>query len=130
VGGSQPFADQQGETVGVLTVSSAVLSPLADEQLVQATVQLMNTGGRTIPMPALSASFQTEHTGFSVESINSASHKAYLAQGEKANYLFHAILPKGIDGQELQLALYETRNITTSASAPAEASGVRIPVLV
>jgi hypothetical protein len=70
----------------------------------------------------LSANYQSAGGGVAVAATDSDTHAAYLSQGETETFSFSALLPKGMAVEELQLALFETRNASGSASS-SSASG-------
>lgn len=122
IGDSRPLADNQGQEIVSLKVVSAVVSQSEDGQWVRTKISASNNGNRVVAVPSLSAKYQSAGGGVSVAATDSDTHAAYLSQGETETFSFSALLPKGMTVEELQLALFETRNAAGSTSSGASGS--------
>jgi hypothetical protein len=160
VGDSRPTTDSRGQEIVSLKVESAIVSQSGDGQWVRVGVTASNNGSRVVAVPSLSAAYQSTNGGVTVAAADSDTHAAYLSQGETEAFSFSALLPKGISVEELQLALFETRNAgggtndattggsgastgtgtgasgvssgsgSTGAASVASSSGTKVPVLI
>lgn len=110
IGDSRPTTDSQGQEIVSLKVESAIVSQSGDGQWVRVGVTASNNGSRVVAVPSLSAAYQSTNGGVTISATDSDTHTAYLSQGETEAFSFSALLPKGISVEELQLALFESRN--------------------
>ncbi|TMV46834.1 hypothetical protein FE783_24655 [Paenibacillus mesophilus] len=122
IGESRPLTDSQGQEIVSLQVLSAIVSQSEDGQWIRTRISASNNGSRVVAVPSLSAKYQSAAGGVTVAATDSDTHAAYLSQGETETFSFSALLPKGMTAEELQLALFETRNATGSTSG-SSASG-------
>lgn len=126
IGDSRIVSDSAGQDSVSVQVESAVVSQNDDGKWVTAKVRVANARNQVAAIPKLTAKFQSRNGGVSVAAADTAVHPAYLSQGETELFSFSALLPKGIDAADLQLALFETRNgsaSNTSASGTAGGTG-------
>lgn len=109
IGDSRAVTDGQGRQTVSLKVVSALVSQGEDGQWVRTVISATNSGTRVVPVPALSAKYQSKDGGVTVTATDTETHPAYLSQGETETFSFTGQLPKGMTPEELQLAVFETR---------------------
>ncbi|MBD2862101.1 hypothetical protein [Paenibacillus oceani] len=117
IGDSRAVSDSAGSDSVSVQVESAVVSQNDDGKWVTAKVRVANVRNQVVAIPKLTAMFQAGSGGVSVAASDTAVHPAYLSQGETELFSFSALLPKGIDVDDLQLALFETRNGSAAGSS-------------
>ncbi|MBP1995497.1 hypothetical protein [Paenibacillus eucommiae] len=111
-----PTSDQnlQGAT---LSTTWAVVNQQLDGLHVQANVTLTNNGSEIISVPALTGAFQSVRGSVTLNSVDNAVRSAYLSTKESTTFQFTAILPSGLNVDDLQLAVLENKAVQQSTTA-------------
>ncbi|GAA3405983.1 hypothetical protein ACFFNY_25920 [Paenibacillus hodogayensis] len=117
IGEARTLTDSQGlETVSV-KVESAVVSQSDDGQWVTVKANVANNGAKVVAVPKLTAKLQSSNGGVSVTAEDPAVHTAYLSQNGSESFSFSALMPKGVEVADMQVALFETRSSGTAANS-------------
>ena len=117
IGEERVLTDSQGAETAKIRAAAATVSESKEGQFVQTAVEVTNTGSGVIAMPAITAAYQSGQGGVSVQAADGAKHRAYLSPGETETFLFNAFLPNGMDRENLQLAVFETRSASRNTAA-------------
>jgi hypothetical protein len=127
-----PYADEQGVKI---TTSWAAVSKQSDGLHVQANVTMSNDGPNIISVPALTGQFQAKNGNVGLTSVDNSSRSAYLSPKETTVFRYTAVLPSGLNTDDLQFALLEKKSIvsgTNSQDATQSASqpSILLPVMI
>ncbi|MDF2715732.1 MAG: hypothetical protein K0R28_2657 [Paenibacillus sp.] len=117
IGDARSVTDSQGQETVSVQVESAVISQSDDGQWVSAKVRVDNNGSKVVAVPKLTAKVQTRSGGVAVTAEDPSAHASYLSQSESETFSFNALMPKGVDVSEMQIALFENRSGGTSNSS-------------
>ncbi len=121
LGDTLDYARQlEGERLTV-RAEKATYSKQADGVHVQTVVTLSNAGDSIASLPSLLASYQFSGSGASITSTDYTSRLSYLSPKESASYYFNAVLPEGVDPNEVELVLWEKTTKTSDSSGNASA---------
>ncbi|TNJ66275.1 hypothetical protein FE784_11410 [Paenibacillus hemerocallicola] len=123
IGDARPITDSQGQETVSVKVESAAISQSADGQWVSAKVRIDNNGSKVTAVPKLTAKVQSRNGGVSVTAEDPSTHAAYLSQNESETFSFNALMPKGVDVSDMQIALFETRTVTGSSNSNTSSNG-------
>jgi hypothetical protein len=131
-----PLANQQDVK---LSVSWAAVSRQSDGFHVQANITLTNKGTEIVHVPTLTGEFQAAQGTVGLTSLDNAVRPDYLSPQESTTYRYSAILPTGLNTDDLQLAVLEKSSVSsttgqetagqTTGQAAAQQS-ISLPVMV
>ena len=122
IGESRPITDSNGREALTATVERALVSQSEDGQSVQTTVRVANPGSRVVALPTIVAAYQSVSDGVSIEANDPVVHPAYLSPGKTESYTFSAVLPAGVEADQVQLVLFRS-----DSDASAGGNGVSSP---
>lgn len=114
IGDVRSIVDNAGQETVTVQVQSAVISQSGDGQWVSTTVRVDNKGSKVVAVPKLSAKIQSQNGGVSVTAEDPYTHAAYLSPNENETFTYNALMPKGVNVSDMQIALFENRGSLSS----------------